>query len=116
MVPGVLCSAALHGDEALLNLYEQEAKKLRILEERSEIFMAMSCFENPDVARKVFDIVLSSDFDIRDSLSAAWEMQMHPATGYLVYDFVTKNFDALSKRLPRGYDAELSRVGQSLLR
>lgn len=112
MVPGVLCSAAVHGDDVLLNLYEQEAKKVQDPEERSEVFMAMSCFENPDVASKVFDIAISKDFDIRDSLSAAWEMQMHPRTGYLVYDFVTQNFDALSKRLPRGYGAELSRSGQ----
>jgi alanyl aminopeptidase len=112
MVPGVLCAAAVHGDEALLTLYEQEAKRTQDPEERSEIFMAMSCFENPDVARKVFDIAVSKDFDIRDSMNSAWEMQMHPRTGYLVYDFVTKNFDAIAKRLPRGYDAELPRVGQ----
>jgi hypothetical protein len=30
----------------------------------------------------------------------------------LVYDFVTKNVDLLASRLPRGYDAELPRVGQ----
>jgi alanyl aminopeptidase len=112
MVPGVLCAAAINGDDALLNLYEQAAHKADDPEERSAIFNAMSCFENPDVASKVLDIVVSKDFDIRDSLSAGWEMQMHPRTGNLVYGFVTKNFDSLAKRLPRGYDAELSRVGQ----
>lgn len=112
MVPAILCSAAAHGDEALLNLYVEDAKRTRDPEERSEIFGAMSCFRNPDVAKKVLAVAISKDFDIRDSLSAAWEMQMNPQVGYLVYDFVTKNFDSLASRLPRGYDAELSRVGQ----
>lgn len=112
MVSGVLCAAAVHGDDALLTLYAQAAKKAGDPEERSAIFNAMSCFENPDVARKVFDIAVSRDFDIRDSLSAVWEMQMHPETGLLVYDFVTKNVDSLASRLPRGYDTDLPRVGQ----
>jgi len=112
MVDGVLCAAATHGDDALLNLYGQAAQKAQDPEDRSSIFYAMSCFENPEVAKKVFGIAVSKDFDIRDSLSAVWEMQMHPATGPLVYDFVTKNVDSLASRLPRGYDAQLPRVGQ----
>lgn len=112
MVSAILCSAAIHGDESLLNLYQQAAKQAQYPEERTQIFNGMSCFEDPEVAKKVFEVAISKDFDIRDSSDAFWEMQTHPRTGKLVYEVITKNFDVLASQLPRGFDAELPRVGQ----
>jgi alanyl aminopeptidase len=111
LVPAVLCAAAIRGDEALWDLYHDQAKQSQVPEERTQILDAMGCFEDLNLASKALNVIMSNDFDIRESLSIGWKMMDHFPTRKLVYDFVTQNFDELKKRLPRDYEAELARVG-----
>jgi alanyl aminopeptidase len=101
MVSTVLNCAARNGDEALFNLYLQEAKKSEDPEERWRILTSMASFENPEIAKKALGVIVSKSFDIRESLDIAESMIDDPVHSNLVYNFATTNFDAIAARIPR---------------
>lgn len=108
MLRTVLCSAATYGDQALFDRYHQEAKNTDDSLERERLLYSFSCFRDPELAASALNLVLSKEFDIRDSISILNRMTNDADKSDLVFDFVTRNYDALASRVPRSEVAYLA--------
>jgi alanyl aminopeptidase len=67
-------------------------------------------FSEPEIAKKALPIVLTDEFDIRQSLDILSGVAQTPRTRDLAYDFVKQNWDALIAKLPTDFGALLPYV------
>jgi alanyl aminopeptidase len=72
---------------------------------------ALGEFRDPDKVRAALELVLSDEFDPRDSMVIIWRASRQTETRTLAYDFVKQHFDELVNRLPRDSGASLPNVG-----
>lgn len=100
MVGVVLNTAAHHGDRMLFDAYRAAAKNEKDERTREQLLDAMGAFRNPDIARIALPIVLTDEFDSRESLDIPFVLSGNRKTRDLAYDFVKNNFDALAAKLP----------------
>jgi alanyl aminopeptidase len=114
MVEPVMRSAAAHGDQALFVRLHEEAKKEPRLRERGHLLRAMAAFREPRIIESALKVVLSGEFDSRETMAMLFGEHMDPATALLTYDFVRENFDALAAKLPRDTPARLPAVAMGL--
>ncbi|HVY46353.1 MAG TPA: M1 family aminopeptidase, partial [Minicystis sp.] len=97
-VDGVLAAAAAHGDRALFERMRAEAKRTKDDNRRRRIVAALSRFRDPAILRDVFALVLSDDFDPRESEAVFHHTDRFTRDAQL--DFLEKHFDAIVARLP----------------
>ena len=100
LVSAVLTAAAFGGDGALFEAYVTEAKKpttARI--DRTRILAAVGAFRDPDVAQRAEMLLISPDFDLRESRPIVLGQLGAPSLRQMAYDFVKTNLDALTTNL-----------------
>ena len=89
-----------------------KAKELKDRRERSEILRVLGAFKDPALTKQALDLLLGTEFDLRDSsgllYGALFDLEM---TG-LAYDFLKKNFDALTSRMRSDESMQLLTVPQ----
>ena len=118
MLEPVLRIAAEFGNRDLFNSLRTAAIQERDHHNREVLLEALGSFRNPELARAALDLLLSKDFDLRESF---YPLLFGPlsfvATRDVPFQFVKQNLDALLKRLPRevgeDYAAMLPSVGGS---
>jgi alanyl aminopeptidase len=72
----------------------------------------MGAFRDPAIAESALSLVLSKEFDPRESWRIMQQASREPQTRDLAYQFVKGNFDRLVEQLPRDFGAFLPSVGQ----
>jgi alanyl aminopeptidase len=110
MVDVVLYTAARHGDRALFDRFRTEAKKEKDERQRQELLSALGSFRDPNIIDIALPIVLTDEFDIRESLSILFGPTQSSKTRDLAFNFVKENWDALVAKLPTDYGAFLPYV------
>jgi len=100
MVGVVLNTAAHHGDRMLFDAYRAAARKEPDERTREQLLDAMGSFRDPEIAKIALPIVLTDEFDSRESLDIPFVLSGNRKTRDLAYDFVKNNFDALVAKLP----------------
>jgi len=100
MVGVVLNTAAHQGDRMLFDAYRAAAKKEKEERTRGQLLDAMGAFRDPEIAKVAMPIVLTDEFDSRESLDILFGVSQYRKTRDLAYDFVKNNFDALVAKLP----------------
>jgi alanyl aminopeptidase len=118
MLEPVLRIAAEFGDRDLFNLLRTAAVQERQHHVREVLLEALGMFRNPELARASLDLLLSKDFDPRESF---YPLLFGPLsfvdTRDVPFEFVKQHLDAILKRLPRevgeDYAAMLPAVGNS---
>jgi alanyl aminopeptidase len=109
MVGTVLSIAARHGDKKLWERFYAEAKKAGSdRQARGRFLGAMADFRDPAIIEANFAIVLSGEFELRESLSLMQGAGADPRTRPMVWAFVRDNFDAIAAKMPRGFGAYLT--------
>jgi aminopeptidase N len=98
MVEAVLATAAAHGDRKLFEKMRDEAKKTSDARRRADVLNALADFRDPAVARDVYALTLSDDFDIRESMRVLRNPPVQAEDAQ--WSFVKENFDRLFERLP----------------
>ncbi|HEV2175654.1 MAG TPA: M1 family metallopeptidase [Terriglobia bacterium] len=101
MVGVVLRTAAEHGDRAFFRRLRSEAKKEKDQNTRGQLLNAMGSFRDPEIVKAAMPILLTSEFDPRESLGILFGATQWPANRDLVYDFVKQNIGALEAKLPQ---------------
>ncbi len=91
--------AAAHGDVALFDALLEAAKKEQDRSERSRLLTSLAYFRNPDLLWRALGLVVSPDFDGRDSQVILGMALMSPESQALAWNFYQTHFDALSQRL-----------------
>ena len=100
IISPVLSTAAYHGDRDLFERYLAAVRSTRDRGDRQRLYGALGSFRDAGIASDALDLVLSEDFDLRESLGILWATQATPETRRLRFEFVRKHFDALVERLP----------------
>jgi hypothetical protein len=67
----------------------------------------MGLFPDPDIDRIAMPIVLTGEFDSRQSVNILFGVAQSPKTRDLAYDFLKQNWDALIAKLPTDWGAFL---------
>jgi alanyl aminopeptidase len=106
-VESVLAVAAAHGDRALFEQFREEARKAEERVDRVRLLRALGSFRDPESLSSALSLVLSDQFDPRESIEAIWRASGEAETRNIAYDFVKQKFEALVKRLPRDSGAHL---------
>ena len=118
MVAPVLRVAAEFGNRDLFNSIRSAAIAERDHHVQEELLDALGSFRNPDLARAAVDLLLSDDFDLRESFyPLLFGPLTYEETRDVPFEFVRQHLDALLKRLPRevgeDYAAMLPSVGNT---
>jgi cytosol alanyl aminopeptidase len=100
MAGAVLYSAARHGDQALFDRLRAAAKQEKDEDILNTLLFALGSFPDPGIAKKALPIVLTDEFDSRQSLDILFGVAQLPKTRDLAYDFVKQNWDTLIAKLP----------------
>ncbi len=114
----VLEVAAEFGDRDLFNLLRAAALKEHDHGLREEMLAALGSFRNPELAAESADLLLSKDFDLRESFyPLLFGPLSYAETRDVPFSFVKVHLDSLLQRLPRevgeDYAASLPTVGGS---
>jgi alanyl aminopeptidase len=105
MVGAVLSTAARHGDRALFDRLRAAAKEEKDEDIQRSLLYAMGLFPQPEIVKAALSIVLTDEFDIRQSLVILFAASESPRARDLAYDFVKRNWDALIARMPTDFGA-----------
>ena len=110
MVGVVLSTAARHGDRDLFDRMRAAAKKETDERFRGNLLFSLGLFQDPAIVKIAMPIVLTDEFDSRESLSILFGPSERRQTRDLVYDFVKQNWDLLIAKLPTDSGAYLPYV------
>jgi alanyl aminopeptidase len=111
MLSTVIMTAARHGDSALFDRLRAAAKQEKDEQILNTLLYGLGSFPDPAIVQKALPIVLTDEFDSRQSLSIPFGVSGSPKTRDLAYDFVKQNWDALIAKLPTDSGAFLPYVG-----
>jgi alanyl aminopeptidase len=100
MLGVVLTTAARHGDRDLFDHMRAAAKKEKEENFRGTLLFSLGSFQDPEIIKVALPIVLSDEFDSRESLSILFGPTQRHETRDYAYDFVKQNWDRLIAKLP----------------
>jgi alanyl aminopeptidase len=103
LVRVVLMTAARRGDQTLFDRLLADAKKTQDRTERERLLGALGGFVEPKLVNRAMAIMLTDQFDLRESLGILQGGVLNPATREVAYKFVVDNFDAITNKLPAMY-------------
>jgi alanyl aminopeptidase len=100
MVGVVLTTAARHGDRDLFDRMRAASKQETEENFRGNLLFSLGSFQDPEILKAALPIVLSDDFDSRESLGILFAPAQWRQTRDFAYDFVKQNWDLLVAKLP----------------
>jgi alanyl aminopeptidase len=110
LVGVVLSTAARHGDRDLFDRMRAAAKKETNESFRENLIASLGLFQDPEIIKAALPIVLSDEFDSRESLDIVFAPAQRRQTRDFAYDFVKQNWDRLIDKLPTDTGAALPYV------
>ena len=110
MLGSVMFAAARHGDQALFDRMRAAAKQEKDEDVLNTLLYCLGSFPQPEIAREALPLVLTDEFDPRQSLDILFGVAQSPKTRDLAYEFVKQNWDALIAKLPTDTGAYLPYV------
>jgi cytosol alanyl aminopeptidase len=100
MVGVVLTTAARHGDPELFDRMRAAAKQETDENFRASLLISLGLFQDPAIIKVAMPIMLTDEFDSRESLAIVLGVSQSAKTRDLAYNFVKQNWDALTAKLP----------------
>ncbi len=98
-----LLIAAHYGDKALFESMLEAAHKASDASKRSRLLTPLGNFNDPDLVERAFAIVLSDEFDLRDTRGIIPAAASRKSNHQRLWNFITEHFDELAKRMTRTY-------------
>jgi alanyl aminopeptidase len=100
------------GDRPLFERYLAKARSLSDRQDRNRLLWALGRFHDPALEKEALQILLTDEFDIRESLAILWSALGHRLTRERAWQYFKANFDALVSRMPEEMRATLPTVGR----
>ena len=110
LVGQVLNTAAAFGDRALFDKIVAAAKSTKDPRESQALISSLGQFRDPEILPATFGLLLKDDFDLRRTLFLLFGPLNHWKTRDLPFAWVKENYSALSARLPRAVDSDMSSI------
>ncbi|HEU0037208.1 MAG TPA: M1 family metallopeptidase [Kofleriaceae bacterium] len=99
LVQPVLAAAAYRGNAARFDRMLAAAKQPRDRREQQEILRNLGGFRDPALVARALDLVLGSDFDLRDKLGIVYGVLFKRETRDLAMTFLQQHLDELLARM-----------------
>jgi hypothetical protein len=99
VVRSVLGVAARFGDDGFFQKLQTALTVTKEQQERDPILNALGLFTDPAVARAAMELVLKPEIDLREAGGLLFGPLTYRETRSLPFEFVKKNYDALTARL-----------------
>jgi cytosol alanyl aminopeptidase len=106
MVGVVLNSAAQHGDQPLFDRLHAQAKIETDERLEGRLFTAMGSFRDPAIIKRAVALLLTDEFDIRQSLDILFAATSDE-TRDVEYGWLKQNWDSLVAKMPTDYGASI---------
>jgi alanyl aminopeptidase len=103
LVEVVLHVASRYGDKALFDRLYAEAKRSTDRDERGRLLDALGTFVQPELLERALALVLTDQFDLRESAGLMQNAFADPRTQTTAFAFVKRHFDEISNKLPEAY-------------
>ncbi len=103
LVGAALHVAARYGDQKLFDRIHTEAKKTGERDERARLLGALGAFLDPKLVDQAMALVLTDEFDLRDSGGLLQGIAADPQLKARAYKFVMQHFDEIAAKLPPAY-------------
>ncbi|MGE5184750.1 MAG: ERAP1-like C-terminal domain-containing protein, partial [Acidobacteriota bacterium] len=103
LVGVVLHVAARYGDQKLFDRIHAEAKKTTERADRARVLSALGSFTDPKLVEQALALVLTNEFDLRESSGIVQGTMGDPRTRLLSYSFQKQHFDEIMAKLPPLY-------------
>ena len=100
MLGVVLTTAARYGDRDLFDRMHAAAKKEKEESFRGTLLFSLGSFQDPEILKAALPIVLSDEFDSRESFGILFAPAQRRQTRDFAYEFVKQNWDRLIAKLP----------------
>jgi len=100
IVGQLLYTAARHGDRELFDRMRAAAKKETDENYRGNLIFCLGAFQDPEIIKTALGIVLTDEFDSRESSGILFAPSERRQTRDIGYDFVKQNWDAIMAKLP----------------
>jgi aminopeptidase N len=100
MVGLVLTAAARNSGRAFFDRLLAAARAEKVRRERQEMLNALGRFRDPALAREALKLVLSGEFDPRETVAILSGVSGEPETAELALHFVKENFEQMAAKLP----------------
>jgi alanyl aminopeptidase len=108
LVPVVLGVAARYGDQKLFDRLYADAKKATERGERTRLLGAMGAFTDPAIVKQALALVLTDEFELRESSGLLQGGFTERRTRETTFAFVKDNFDKIVAKLPEPYRVYLA--------
>jgi alanyl aminopeptidase len=99
----VLAVAARHGDSAFFDRLHAQARKETQENFQRILLRAMGSFRDAAIMKRALSLILSGEFDNRQSIAILFAAAGSPETRDFAYEFVKQNWDALIAKLPNDF-------------
>jgi cytosol alanyl aminopeptidase len=103
MVDVALAVATRDGNQALYDRLHDAAKNATDHDERERLLGAMGGFRDPAIVKQGLALVLTDEFEIRDSVGLLVGSFASQQNRQLGYQFIKTNFDTIAAKLPAMY-------------
>jgi cytosol alanyl aminopeptidase len=110
MFSSVIFAATGHGDQMLFDRLKGAATQEKDEDILNTLLLALGSFPEPAIAKKALPIVMTDEFDSRQSVDILFRVAQSPKTRDVAYDFVKQNWDTLIAKLPTDFGAFLPNV------
>jgi alanyl aminopeptidase len=114
LVGVALAISAMHGDGALYDRWHAAAKAEKDQRDRMKLLTAMGAFRDAKVVEQGLPLMLSDEFETRESLRLIGGATNEPETRQAAWAFIKNHFDVLVAKLPRDYGAYLPGIASSI--
>jgi cytosol alanyl aminopeptidase len=108
MAGTVLHVAARFGDQKLFDRLHADAKKTQDREERGRLLGALSAFVDPALVKQALAIVLTDEFELRETAGLLQGGLQDPRTRPIALAFAREHFDEVTGKLPAPYRAYMA--------
>ena len=108
MTRTVLHVAGRFGDQKLFDRLHADAKKTQDREERGRLLGGMSAFADPAIVKQVLALMLTDEFELRESIGLLQGGLEDPKTRPIALSFATEHFDEIAAKLPAPYRAYMA--------
>jgi aminopeptidase N len=100
LVGVALVAAARYGDQALFDRFHAAARQTKDRPERGRLLRAMAAFTDPKIVAEAMAIVLTDEFELRESAVLVQAPFFAPRTREAAYQFLREHFDEIAAKLP----------------
>jgi alanyl aminopeptidase len=114
LVGTVLHVAARYGDQKLYDRLHADAKKTSDRHERGRLLGAMGAFTDSKLVDQALALVLTDEFDLRESFGVVEGVFADPRSRVRAWQFFQAHFDDILKKLPEAYRPYMAYVAVSV--